>query len=132
MPNFLECPNEYHEAHAETIWEENFFVCQTLSEECRRALPFKYFCETRYRGNPRGNPRLPYHKYELNNVIGKITFPYFDGTSKCSVISWIQKMDTYLKLDPMEERDSIKLEALHLDGDSIDWWFHGMNTLGHD
>ena len=32
----------------------------------------------------------------------------------------------------MEERDSIKLVALHIDGESNDWWFHGMKTLGHD
>ena len=32
----------------------------------------------------------------------------------------------------MEERDSIKLEALHIDGEANYWWFHGMNTLGHD
>ena len=32
----------------------------------------------------------------------------------------------------MPERDSIKLEALHIDGEAIKWWFHGMKTLGHD
>ena len=58
--------------------------------------------------------------------------PYFDGTSNCLVGSWIQKMDTYFQLNPMEERDAIKLEAIHLDGESIEWWFHGMKTLGHD
>ena len=32
----------------------------------------------------------------------------------------------------MAERDAIKLAALHLDGDTIDWWFHGMKELFHD
>ena len=41
-------------------------------------------------------------------------------------------MDTYFQLNPMAERDAIKLAALHLDGEAIDWWFHGMKTLGHD
>ena len=41
-------------------------------------------------------------------------------------------MDTYFQLNPMAERDAIKLEALHLDGDDIYWWFHGMKKLGHD
>ena len=41
-------------------------------------------------------------------------------------------MDTYFQLNPMAERDAIKMEALHPDGQPIDWWFHGMKTLGHD
>ena len=41
-------------------------------------------------------------------------------------------MDTYFQLNPMEKRDAIKLEALHLDGEAIYWWFHGMKTLVHD
>ena len=32
----------------------------------------------------------------------------------------------------MAKRDAIKLEALHLDGEDNDWWFHGMKTLGDD
>ena len=41
-------------------------------------------------------------------------------------------MDTYFQLNTMAERDAIKLAALHIDGEAIDWWFHGMKTLGHD
>ena len=97
MPKFVEIPNEYHEARAETIatWEEKFSIYQTFSEECRRDLPFRDFYETQYRGQPRGTSRLPYQNYELKNAIGKITLSYFDRTSKSSVSSWIQKMDTY-------------------------------------
>ena len=75
---------------------------------------------------------MPYHKFELRNAIGRITLHYFDGTSKCTVSSWIQKLDTYFKLNPMAEKDAIKLASLHLDGEANDWWFHGMKTLGHD
>ena len=91
MPKFVEIPKEDHEAQAETIatWEEKFYVYQSLSEECKRALPFRDFCETQYRGKPRVTPRMPYQNYELKNVNGKITLPYFDGTSDCSVSSWI-------------------------------------------
>ena len=73
-----------------------------------------------------------YQNYELNNSIGKITLPYFDGTSNCLVSSSIQKMDTHFQLNPMAERDAIKLEALHIVGEAINWWFHGMKTLFHD
>ena len=24
------------------------------------------------------------------------------------------------------------MESLHIDGEAIEWWFHGMKTLGHD
>ena len=41
-------------------------------------------------------------------------------------------MDTYFQLNPMAKRDAMKLEALHLDGEAIEWWFHGMKTLGHE
>ena len=87
MPKFVETPKEYHESQAKTIatWKEKFSIYQSLSEECRRALPFRYFCETQFRGKPRGAARNPYQNYELKNAIGKITLPYFDGTSNCSV-----------------------------------------------
>ena len=32
----------------------------------------------------------------------------------------------------MAESDAIKLESIHLDGEAIDWWFHGMQKLIHD
>ena len=56
MPKFVETPKEDHEAQVETIatWEEKFYVYQSLSEGCRRALPFKYFYETQFRGHKRG------------------------------------------------------------------------------
>ena len=42
MPKFVETPKEDHEAQVETVatWEGKFFVYQSLSEECIRALPF--------------------------------------------------------------------------------------------
>ena len=32
----------------------------------------------------------------------------------------------------MVEREVINMATLHLDGESNEWWLHGMNTLGHD
>ena len=32
----------------------------------------------------------------------------------------------------MAKRDSIKMDTLHLDGETNDWWIHGMKNLGHD
>ena len=133
MPKFVETPKKDHEAQVETIatWEGKFSVYQSLSEECKRDLPFRDLCETQFRENPRGAARNSYQNYELNNSIGKTTLPYFDGTSNCSVSSWIQKMDTKFQLNPIVERDAIKFASLHLDVKAIAWWFHGMKALGH-
>ena len=133
MPKFVEYPKEGHEVHTESIasWEEKYIAYQTLTEECRRVLPFRYFCETQYRGKSRGFQRIPYHNFELRNSIGIITLPCFDGTSKFTMSSSIQKIDTYFQLNPMAEKDAIKLVELNLHGVANDWWFHGMKTLGH-
>ena len=32
----------------------------------------------------------------------------------------------------MVEEDALKMAILHLEGDSNEWWFHGLKTLGHD
>ena len=113
MPKFIEFPKEDLEVHTETVasWEDKFVAYQTLSEECKRVLPFRDFFETQYRGKPRGVQRFPYQNFYLRNAIGKITLPYFDGTSKCIVSSWIHKLETYFQLNPMVERDAIKLAA---------------------
>ena len=44
----------------------------------------------------------------------------------------MQKMDTYLQLNPMREEEAIKYVAIHLDGPAHEWWRHGMVTLGHN
>ena len=72
------------------------------------------------------------HNFELKNSIGNISLPYFYGSTKCTTSSWIQKLDTYFQLNPMAERDAIKMDTLHLYGEANDQWFHGMSTLGHD
>ena len=44
----------------------------------------------------------------------------------------MKKLDTYFQLNPMMERDAIRMSTLHLKGDASDWWFHGLRNLGHD
>ena len=66
------------------------------------------------------------------NIIGTISLPYFDGSSKCTTRSWVQNLDTYFQLNPMVERESIKLDTIHLDGESNECWFPGINTLVDD
>jgi hypothetical protein len=58
--------------------------------------------------------------------------PHFDGSSQISTKDWVQKMDAYRHLNPIEEEKAIKFAKLHLSGKVHDWWFHGMTTLGQE
>ena len=58
--------------------------------------------------------------------------PYFDGSPKMTAQAWVQKLDTYLQLNPMREMDTIKFSTMYLEGKSHDWWYHGLSTLGHN
>ena len=58
--------------------------------------------------------------------------PYYDGSNKCIVRSWFQKLDNYLSLRPMPEEDAIRFATLHLEGATHKWWYHGLVTLGHN
>ena len=112
----IEEHREEPEVHNESIatWEDRYAEYLTLSEDFRRELPFKDFCESQYKVNLRGSSRMNAHNFELRNFIGKIYFPYFYGSSKCTASSWIQKLDTYFQLNPMDDIDAIKMATLHI------------------
>jgi hypothetical protein len=63
--------------------------------------------------------------------VGKLNIPTFDGSSRCSNQAWVQKLDTYFKLNPMIELEAINFATLHLEGEAHEWWYHGLVTLGH-
>jgi hypothetical protein len=58
--------------------------------------------------------------------------PYFDGSSKVTAQAWVQKLDTYLQLNPMREMYAIKFSTMYLEGKAHEWWYHGLTTLGHN
>jgi hypothetical protein len=70
--------------------------------------------------------------FEFERRVGKIEIPYFDGTAKMIAQAWVQKLDTYLQLNPMREMEAIKFSTMYLDGKAHDWWYHGLTTLGHN
>ena len=76
----------------------------TLNEEYQKDLTFKEFFDLWYKTNPRGGFHNHNQNYEIKNVIWSISFPYIDGSSKCTTSSWVQKLDTYFQLNPMDER----------------------------
>ena len=63
--------------------------------------------------------------------MGRFVLPTFDGSSKCTAKSWVEKLDIYFQLNQVPEMEAIKIAALHLEGEAHDWWFHGLSTLGH-
>ena len=69
---------------------------------------------------------------ELQRKIGKLSIPYFDGSGKITTRAWVQKLETYLQLNPMMEDEAIKYVALHFEGIALEWWHHGQITLGHN
>ena len=100
--------------------------------EFKRHLAFRDYYDYQDRVKCIGGNRIPTQKFELQRTIGKISLPYFDGSTKCIANSWVQKLDTYFQLNPMVERDAIRMATLHLEGDASDWWFHGLKALVYD
>ena len=63
--------------------------------------------------------------------MGRFFLPNFDGSSKCTAKSWVEKLDIYFQLNKVPEMEAINIAALHLEGEAHDCWFHGLSTLGH-
>jgi hypothetical protein len=61
--------------------------------------------------------------------VGKLAS--FDGSSKCTTRAWVQKLNTYYKLNQMTETEAISFATLHFEGEAHKWWHHGLVTLGH-
>jgi hypothetical protein len=80
------------------------------------------------------NKHRPNHRrnYEFEDRGGKMEIPYFDGMTKMTAQAWLQKLDTYMQLNRMREMEAIKFATMYLYGKSHDWWYHGLNTLGHN
>jgi hypothetical protein len=62
---------------------------------------------------------------------GKLTIPSCFGLSKCTTRAWVQKLDTYYKLNQMIEIEATSFTTLHLEGEAHEWWHNGLVMLGH-
>jgi hypothetical protein len=105
-----------------------------LGEEFQAAMSLHDYCNIKYRNRPREGPRgAPGQQQnaDLRRKVGKLSIPSYDGSSRYTARSWVQKLDTYLQLNPMTEAEAIKFATLHLDGEAHEWWYHGLVTLGH-
>ena len=85
------------------------------------------YCSIKFKEKPKNYHR---NNNELERRAGKMEIPYFDGSPKVSVQTCVQKLDTYLQLNPKREMDAIKFATMYLEGKAHDWWYHGLTTLG--
>jgi hypothetical protein len=130
LPTFLDNqPQQKYEDEIEDNFKQYAREYHALSAGFQRQVTLDQYCGIKFRGKPKQYQRP---NYELERRVGKIEIPYFDGYVKVSAQAWVQKMDTYLQLNPMREMDAIKFATMYLDGKAHDWWYHGLTTLGHN
>ena len=92
-------------------------------------MPLDQYCQLKFKNKPRSNHK---RNYEFEHKARKMEIPYFDGTAKMTAQAWVQKLDTYLQLNPMREMEAIKFATMYLDGKAHDWWYHRLTTLDHN
>jgi hypothetical protein len=97
-------PNKFEDQFDQYVREYN-----SLSPPVQRQITLDQFCGLKFRSKPR-----LYHRnnYELERRAGKMEIPYFDGSAKMTAQAWVQKLDTYLQLNPMREMDAIKFATM--------------------
>jgi hypothetical protein len=107
-----------------------------LGHDFHQDMTLVEYCGLRLRNRPRepqrGGPQQQQgHNLDFIRKVGKLTIPSFDGSSKYTARAWVQKLDTYYKLNQMTETEAISFATLHLEGEAHEWWYHGLVTLGH-
>jgi hypothetical protein len=131
LPSFLEeQPQPSYQDEFDDNFDQYVREYNSLSLPVQRQITLDQYCRLKFRGKT----QRPYHRnnYELERRAGKMEIPYFDGSAKMTAQAWVQKLDTYLQLNPMREMDAIKFATIYLEGKAHDWWYHGLTTLGHN
>jgi hypothetical protein len=122
--------------HAEDIAEYQREYA-ALGHDFHQDMTLVEYCGLRLRNRPRepqrgGQQQQQGHNIDFIRKVGKLTIPSFDGSSRCTARAWVQKLDTYYKLNQMTEAEAISFATLHLEGEAHEWWYHGLVTLGHN
>jgi hypothetical protein len=93
--------------HAEDIAEYQREYA-TLGRDFHQVMTLVEYCGLRLRNRPRetqrgGQQPQQQHGHNIDFIrkVGKLTIPSFDGSSKCVARAWVQKLDTYYKLNQM-------------------------------
>jgi hypothetical protein len=121
--------------HAEDIAEYQIEYV-ALGRDFHQEMTLVEYCGLKFKNCPRepqrGGPQQQQgHNLDFIRKVWKITIPSFDGSSKCTTRAWVQKIDTYYKLNQMTETEAISFTTLHLEVEAHEWWYHGLVTLGH-
>jgi hypothetical protein len=105
-----------------------------LGPEFHEDMILMEYCLIRYQNRPRAEQRGNMEPQNIDFImeVGKWTILSFDGSTKCSTQAWVQKLDTYFKLNQMSESKAINFITLHLEGEAHKWWYHGLVSLGHN
>ena len=79
-----------------------------LGRDFHQDMTLVEYCALRLRNRPRepqrGGPQQQQgHNLNFIQNFGKLTIPSFDGSSKYTARDWVQKLDTYYKLNQMTE-----------------------------
>jgi hypothetical protein len=79
-----------------------------LGRDFHRDMTLVEYCGLGLRNRPKepergGSQHQQRHNIDFIRKIGKLTVPYFDGSSKYTTRAWVQKLDIYYKLNQMTE-----------------------------
>jgi hypothetical protein len=116
LPRFIEHqPAQQNQSEDFSTYFQEYMA---LRVEFQAAMSLHDYCNIKYRNRPREGPRgAPGQQQnaDLRRKVGKLSIPSYDGSSRYTARSWVQKLDTYLQLNPMTEVEAIKFATLHLD-----------------
>lgn len=73
---------------------ENFREWQSMGVDVKEALTFRDFCKLMQNKKGKGYGT---QNYELHCSIGKIYFPTYDGSSKCTTHAWVEVLNGILQ-----------------------------------
>jgi hypothetical protein len=107
-----------------------------LGHDFHQYMTLFEYCGLRLRNRPREPQRGGPQQKQRNNLdfirkVGKLTIPSFDKSSKYTARAWVQKLDTYYKINHMTKTKAISFATLHLEGEAHEQWYHGLVTLCH-
>jgi hypothetical protein len=120
--------------HAEDIVEYRREYA-ALGHDFHQDMTLVEYCGLILRNRPREPQRggqQQGHNIDFIRKVGKLTIPCFDGLPRCTTRAWVQKLDTYYKLNQMTEAEAIRFATLDLEGEAHEWWYHGLVTLGYN
>ena len=131
MPTFLTIGDELGGTQEEETLGDYFLEYESQSKRFKEHLNFQEFCRIKDNRRPNNHNRgVGYmQNNDLQRTMRRFFLPSFDGSLKCTTKAWVEKLDTYFQLNRVSEMEAIKIEALNLEGEAHEWWFHGLYTL---